>query len=323
MLNLLNKIKTYLLMLRIEEVIGLAFLLPTLVLTIYANIYFWLDHTQRSVKLEGGLWRIGITIVLLSWFYWVLWFHPEKRMLHWIRDFGPYIFVIAIYTNLHDMIHFINPHDVHYTLAAIDNWIFGVQPTVWAEQFYRPWLTDWFSLAYMNYYWITLLLVFWLYWRGHDREFRTIMLTMIITYYIGFFGYVMFPAASPYLVIPDLYSINIWKGTSMVSKSVQEIVSLSPDRARDAFPSLHNAITLLTMVMAWRFNKVFFWIFLPIAISLPLATIYLRYHFVVDIAGGVVAMLLAYYLSPRLDIWWHQKQARRQVVPDVDPILPA
>jgi membrane-associated phospholipid phosphatase len=244
-------------------------------------------------------------------------------MLRWVRDFGPYIFVIAIYTNLHDTIHFINPHDVHYALAAIDAWMFGVQPSVWAERFYHPWLTDWFSLAYMNYYWITLILVFWLYWRGRTREFRTIMLTMIITYYIGFFGYVLFPAASPYLVIPDLYSIDIWKGTSLVSASIQEIVSLSPDRARDAFPSLHNAITLLTMVMAWRFNKYFFWIFLPIAVSLPLATIYLRYHFFIDIVGGVIAMLVAYYLSPAIDRWWIQKQRQHHVTPDVEPTLPA
>ncbi|MEA3286604.1 MAG: phosphatase PAP2 family protein [Candidatus Marinimicrobia bacterium] len=317
-----TQIKAYLQTLRIEEVIGLIFILPTLLITIYANLYFFLDETQRSVKLEGGLWRIGITIILVIWFYGFLWFRPDRKMVRWIRDFGPFLFVIAIYTNLHDTIHFINPNDVHYALAAMDEWIFGVQPTVWAEQFYHPRLTDWLSFAYMNYYWITLILVFWLYWKQRYPEFRNIMLTMIISYFIGFFGYVLFPAASPYLVIPDLYSIDIWKGTSLVSESMQAIVRLSPDRARDAFPSLHNAITLLTMIMAWRYNKLIFWTLLPIAISLVVATVYLRYHFVVDILAGFLVTFIALYISPKLDNSWHAYQKRQGAEADVDPIIP-
>jgi len=316
-------IKSYWRSLRIEEIIGLIFLFPTMLITFYANLHFFMDETQRSIKLEGGLWRIGITMILVFWFYWFLWFQPHKKMFQWVRDFAPFLFTIAIYTNLHDTIHFINPHDVHYTLAAMDEWIFGVQPTVWAEQFYHPWLTDWFSFAYMNYYWITLVLVIWLYWKKQYCEFRTIMLTMIISYYLGFFGYVIFPAASPYLVIPDLYTIDIWRGTSLMSESVQAIVSLSPDRARDAFPSLHNAITLLTMIMAWRYNRVIFWIFVPIAISLVLATVYLRYHFVVDIFAGFALTGLAINISPRLDRWWHQQQNAQGIIADVEEIFGA
>lgn len=315
-----RQVKAYLFALRIEEMIGLVFLFPTMLITIYANIYFFLDETQRSVKLEGGLWRIGITLILIFWFYWVLWFRPEKRMSRWLRDFAPFLFTIAIYTNLHDTIHFINPNDVHYALAAIDAWLFGVQPTVWIEQYYHPWLTDWLSFAYMNYYWITLILVFWLYWKQRYGEFRTIMLTMIISYYMGFLGYVIFPAASPYLVIPDLYTIDIWKGTSLMSESVQTIVNLSPDRARDAFPSLHNAITLLTMIMAWRYNRIIFWVFVPIAVSLVVATVYLRYHFVVDIIAGFLLTFLAIYISPKLDAWWHGYQEKRGIQPKIERI---
>lgn len=310
------KLRNYLYTLRIEEIIGLVFLIPSLIITIYANVFYFLDETQRSVKLEGGLWRIGITIVLIAIFYWHLWFRPGRRVVNWIRDYAPFLFAIAIYTNLHDTIHFINPNDVHYMLAAWDEWIFGVQPTVWIEQFYRPWLTDWLSFAYMNYYWVTLILVFWLYWKKRYGDFRTVMLTMIICYYIGFLGYVAFPAASPYLVIPNLYSINIWKGTSLISDSVQAIVNLSPDRSRDAFPSLHNAITLLTMIMAWRYNRIIFWIFLPIALSLVVSTVYLRYHFVVDIFAGFGVTFLAIYIAPQLDDWWQSFQKRQSLSPD-------
>ena len=181
-----NKISRYIFSLRVEEIIGLIFLVPTMIITVYANLYYFADETQRSVKLEGGLWRIGITIILITIFYWFLWFKPEKRMFRWIREYAPFLFTIAIYTNLHDTIHFINPNDVHYMLAAWDEWLFGVQPTVWIEQFYHPVLTDWLSFAYMNYYWITLILVFWLYWEKRYVHFRTVMLSMMISYILDF-----------------------------------------------------------------------------------------------------------------------------------------
>ena len=40
----------------------------------------------------------------------------------------PFLACILIYTNLHDTIGFVNPHDVHHWLVALDRVIFGVQP---------------------------------------------------------------------------------------------------------------------------------------------------------------------------------------------------
>ena len=140
--------------LRIEEIIFLFFLIPSILITIRANWYFYTTVGEDSKKIEGGIARIIVTIILMLIFYWFLWYRPHKRVFKFIRNVAPFIFAIAVYTNLHDTIHFVNPHDVHFQLNAIDEWMFGVSPTVWAEKFYTPWLTDWLSFAYMNYFWI-------------------------------------------------------------------------------------------------------------------------------------------------------------------------
>ena len=75
--------------LRIEEVIFLVFLLPSMVITLRANYYFFSTPGERSVKIEGGLWRIVITLLLLVIFYWFLWYRPDKRMVRFIRDIAP------------------------------------------------------------------------------------------------------------------------------------------------------------------------------------------------------------------------------------------
>lgn len=311
MIKQIESTGSYLRSLRIEEIIGILFLPLILLIMIYARLYTFIAIGPSLAPPGGGLWQIGYTILIVIGFYALLWIRPDNRILSVIRDYAPFLFVLAIYMNLYDMIYFINPNDIHYTLAVFDEWLFGIQPTVWAEQFYHPRLTDWFSFAYMSYYWITLLLLSWLYLKKRYREFRMVIFTMMIAYYIGFMGYILFPAASPYMVIPDYYSIDIWKGTSFISKWVQALVNLSPDRVRDAFPSMHNAITLLTMIMAWRYQRIIFWILLPLAVSLVLATVYLRYHFVVDILAGVIVTFLALYLSPRLDSWWRQWQKNK------------
>jgi membrane-associated phospholipid phosphatase len=318
MLNLYKRIQRYFGTLRVEEILGLTYLLLVLLISLSANLYYLIYKTHVSVRVEISVLQIGFTLLLFIGFYGLLWLLPKNKIIIMTRDFSPFLIVLAIYMNLYDMIHFINSNDIHYTLLSVDAWLFGVQPTIWIEQFYHPRLTDWFSFAYMSYYWIAPILLASLYHRKLYSEFRLIMVTMMTAYYIGFLGYIILPAASPYVVIPELYHIDIWKGTSFISKWLQAIVNLSPDRVRDAFPSMHNSITLLTVFMAWRYNRIIFWVLLPLAISLVIATVYLRYHFVADILAGFVVTIMAIYLSPKLDNWWYNWQKRQGIDPEVE-----
>jgi membrane-associated phospholipid phosphatase len=81
-----------------------------------------------------------------------------------------------------------------------------------------------------------------------------------------------------------------------------------PARTRSAFPSLHCALALVALVYSWRFGsalfpsrpRLFFWVCLPVVISLWISTIYLRHHWTVDCAAGLlvggVALLAAKWL---------------------------
>ena len=71
-----------------------------------------------------------------------------------LREVLPFLACILIYTNLHDTIGFVNPHDVHHFLAALDRELFGVQPCVWAERFITPARTEVMQFLYLNFFWI-------------------------------------------------------------------------------------------------------------------------------------------------------------------------
>ena len=48
------------------------------------------------------------------------------------------------------------------------------------------------------------------------------------------------------------------------------------------------------------------WYGIMIAIGLYVSTIYLRMHYVVDIAAGFAVAALAVAVGPRLERWWHR-----------------
>jgi membrane-associated phospholipid phosphatase len=56
----------------------------------------------------------------------------------------------------------------------------------------------------------------------------------------------------------------------------------------DAFPSGHALIAMLVLVLSWRLHRRVFWWLLPFATGLILATMYLRYHYVVDVLAAAI-----------------------------------
>src|SRR5262245_60410086 len=145
-------------MFRLEEFIAYFFFIPCLAITMRANFFFWLEDFGFGRKIVGGLWRIILITLLLPAIPYLSHRSDKSRIHSILRNALPFIVAIAIYTNLHDTIHFVNPHDVQDWFLKADIWLFGVEPTLWAQQFYRSWLTDLFSFFYASYLPLTILL---------------------------------------------------------------------------------------------------------------------------------------------------------------------
>ncbi len=280
--------------LRFEEFLALMFFLPMVLITTKAYVHLkTLGNLTRRV--EGGVYRIAVSVLVFIIFATIL-----KRW-KFIRDWLPFAFCIAIYTNLHDTIHFVNPNDVHQTLIAIDGWLFGMQPSVWAEQFITPFRTDFFTFCYSLFFAFGPSVALALYVKQNEIAFRQTMLSVILGFYIGYVLYIIFPAASPCYAIPHLYTVNL-KGQHL--ESTRQIIQVAAHKSRDAFPSLHTAGTLIALICAWRYVRWMFWTLLPFAVGLIVSTIYLRYHYVIDLIAGALLAPLAVWIGARADNWW-------------------
>jgi len=293
--------------LRPEEVIALVFLLPTFYLTLVANRYARAAGVLGP-RHPGGLVRLAVAVVVLAALALALRLWPRSAWVKGAREFVAFLACILIYTNLHDTIGFVNPNDVHYYLIGLDHELFGVQPCVWAERFVTPARTELMQFLYLNFFWIAPSTSLLLLLKRRWPEFRAATLGVLVCFFMGYFLYVVFPAAPPRLVLVYEFKKTLQGYPHLFSSFSASAFELLPVDSRAAFPSLHAAVSLVALIYAWRHLRTWFWILLPFALGLWTSTIYLRHHYVVDLLAGWALAPLAVWLAPRLDAWWARRQ---------------
>lgn len=242
-----------------------------------------------------------------------------------ILDWLPAILCILVYENLHDLVKLIHEETFDRELAAIDTWMFGVQPTLWLQRFATPWLTDLMSLAYASYFFTPAILAGLLYTSGRLMEFRTFMFVVIATMYLGFLGYVLVPAVGPIHFLSGQYDDPERLSGLIFHRTTEALLNDWRSIERDCFPSLHTAVSTLSSIWAWRTRRLYrigsfvAAIYIPLNAALWFATVYLRYHWVIDlIAGWLLAAAAAWAIPPVASRWYalYDRGLRRERRPD-------
>jgi membrane-associated phospholipid phosphatase len=320
---------------RPEEAIAVLFLLPTTWLTAVAH-YFAPESGVIGPRFAGGVLRIGVALLCALVLYLTARRQPRPgTALFMVREMLPFLLCILIYTNLHDTIGFVNPNNIHGTLLAMDVWLFGVEPCLWAEQFYSRERTEVFQVLYMSFALVAPAVPLALLFQKRFEDFRRAALSIVVCFYMGYALYLVFPAAPPRVALAsefrknfggdplrDLYRGPTWPWDAeagdpppggpgdLVSTAAESTLALLPTDSRAAFPSLHAAVSLLALGLAWRFTRRLFFVLLPVTLGLWVSTIYLRHHFVVDLFAGFALAPAAYVLAPKLDLWWTTRRQR-------------
>jgi len=281
------------------------FLIGLVILTIVFH-----DQIPRwhSLLLRYGI-LLGLLFVLkVSW--------DRKAMGKagsFFHYFSPILFIIVIYESLGDLIQHLQP-DVDPRLIQIDVSIFGVEPTLWMQRWIVPWLTDILSLAYLSYYFLPVILIVVLYLKRRTPELDRSVFVLAFGYYVSFIGYILFPAVGPRYAMTALYSIPL-EG-SFITDFVRDTLNALEHNKRDCMPSGHTQIVLVVLYLAHRYERFLFYLFLPIVCGLVLSTVYLRYHYVIDLMVGMTLAILCMIFGPLLHRWWSREGTIPMPPPD-------
>jgi len=215
----------------------------------------------------------------------------------------------------------IHPVDYDAALIAIDRALFGVDPTQWLSRLQHPMLTEILQIAYGSFYLLPLILVVSLYRRKRMKAFKTVFLLVILGFYLSYLGYVAVPAVGPRFTLHDFEHTDaevpgLWLTPVLraYTNTGESIPPGTPNPAslvqRDVFPSGHTQITLLVMILAFRFRAGVRWFLGITGTLLIIATVYLRYHYVIDLVAGAAFVWLTLELGGVIDHAWSKRQAR-------------
>lgn len=190
-------------------------------------------------------------------------------------------------------------------LKRLDTAIFGVYPPLWVRRLHTPWLTGFMQLGYLSYYFAPAIVAVPLLVRRKRREFRIVAATIIGCLFGSYLGYFCVPATGPRFegtFEAWLPAEPGWFGAESMYRFLNGIESFR----WDAFPSGHVAVGLIALWLAFRYERVVGWILLLPVVLLCLATIYLGYHYVVDVIVGAVWCAVSAWLFPRLVRAWER-----------------
>lgn len=210
-------------------------------------------------------------------------------------------FILCAFRELHYLVPQVHNFDDHYfdkVLGAMDRRWFGDVDGFFLGLL-NPVAADVLHLCYWSYYVSLVILGAQLHRRGEwERlhEYATVVLVSLLLSYIGYF---VVPAVGPHHFYPSRPAVlDGWLVGGGLHRTMQALELRMPD----AFPSGHTLMSLVLVFLAKRHgSRRTLWVVVPTAAGCILATVALRYHYVVDVIASFALFPAAVWLALRLD----------------------
>lgn len=274
--------------------IELLTLLFTAFLTALTLLFYPATPSSGWLLLRYGMILLATLSVGLAESRW-----PLSRAISVLRDFLPVPVIILLFDSLGYLIPGVRNGSFDDLLIRLDLLLFGTHPTVWLEQFIHPWLTTLLQFAYVSYYPLPIFLVVRLAIRKDRLSFDESAFGIVLCFYLSYLGYIAVPAVGPRFTLAALQTQGLEAGPLVIA--IQDILNLLENTKMDAFPSGHTAVALMTVYYSWRSGeKVLGMILLPMVTALIISTVYLRYHYVIDVVAGFFLAFFTAWLAPHL-----------------------
>ena len=221
----------------------------------------------------------------------------SQKFWHFWRHWYPHLFFLFCFEEMAKLVHLFSPGWQDAKLIAIDQWLTGVNPSLWLERFAHPALNEFMQFAYVTYFVYLLIIGGLLYYQRDWKCYWAVMTYSAIAYVLGYVISMLFPVQSPWFAMA-----GIWHG-ELVGGPFTALVNLIEKFGRvhgAAFPSQHVAGAVAALWGAWRHRRRLFWVFLPFVLCMCVSTVYVRNHYAADVFGGVVTGTLGYLIGVRL-----------------------
>jgi membrane-associated phospholipid phosphatase len=218
----------------------------------------------------------------------------SMRFCRFWRHWYPHLFFLFCFEEMGSLVHLVSRSWQDTKLIAFDQWLTGVNPSLWFERLAHPALSEFMQFAYFTYFVFLLILGGVLYYRREWEGYWGVMTYSAVGYAFGYIMSIFFPVQSPWFTFAGMWHGNLTGGPFTA------LINLIEKYGRvhgAAFPSQHVAGAVAALWGAWRHRRWLFWIFLPFVLCMCVSTVYVRNHYVADVFGGMVTGTLGYVIG--------------------------
>ncbi len=217
----------------------------------------------------------------------------------WIfRNWYPLLYVASCYKEMANLFPLARHAVYDSELAQLDQRLWGVQPALWLVHIQTPLLTEILQWIYTLFVPAVLLVPILLWRRGRYGDFQYYAFLISLGYLASYLGYVIWPARGARLFFPEFEHLplrGLWLFQAMQS-GLDRLESV----AYDAFPSGHTELTILAWWSSRMLSKPWFGAYFTYTSGIIFATVYLRYHYTVDVIAGAMLSIFLIAATPFL-----------------------
>jgi membrane-associated phospholipid phosphatase len=207
-------------------------------------------------------------------------------------------YVASCYKEMALIIPAVRHTDSDQWLANLDFRLWGAHPTVWLEQVHSPALTEFLQIVYTLFVPAVLLIPVLIWRKGNFQKFQYFAFLIALGYLVSYLGYLVVPARGPRFLLAHLQHIplrGLW-----LFQAMQSTLDRLESAHYDCFPSGHTELTILAWWASKSISKPLFLVYFAYTPLIIFATVYLRYHYTVDVLAGIVTAAVLIVWSPAL-----------------------
>jgi hypothetical protein len=255
--------------------------------------------TGLRLFMHGGVaqwWSLVFFGCLLAGIGLCFWTEPTPTPFRWRARllFYPAAMGISFYA-MGNAIPLLGIPPVDNLLICWDQVLVGTTPSVAWEPYLRPWLEDVAMAGYLFFFYY-LIAGPGEYCIQNLRLFRKCIVGLFIMYGVAFMGYTVLPAAGPHIALTFKTPLH---GPWLLDWTMTT-VNLGSN-GMDAFPSVHLAASLYLLLFDWKhWRRRFWWVLLP-CLLLWFSTLYLRFHYLVDLLAAAVLAVASWAMAEMYD----------------------
>lgn len=216
------------------------------------------------------------------------------RFWYTLRIFLAYCLLLIVFRVVNFYVPVLTPGIRDGMIQSMDEALFGSQVSDLLEPLSAHWLTNVLTGAYVSWFWLLFATILILSYKNSKAASEYVLATLI-AFYTGYACYVLVPVIGPGFT---LHYSTVLGDIAPVFTTDRLFI------ARDCFPSLHTATSILMAVYIAKYQRKWLYFYAPMAALIIFATLYLRIHYGADdIAGAMMAVVVSAFTPCIFQLW--------------------